>query len=60
MGSSVALLLLLACSLIPHYAAAAPRPPIRAVNLGGWLVTEGWIMPTLFYGIRNNDTLVRT
>ncbi|TVU30842.1 hypothetical protein EJB05_22486, partial [Eragrostis curvula] len=37
--------------------AAPPGPPIRAVNLGGWLLTEGWILPSLFYGIPNNDTL---
>ncbi|KAK3157432.1 hypothetical protein QOZ80_2AG0122140 [Eleusine coracana subsp. coracana] len=55
--------LLLLCSwcLLPDgrslVAAAAPVPPIRAVNLGGWLVTEGWILPSLFYGIPNNDTL---
>ncbi|XVF39484.1 hypothetical protein PTKIN_Ptkin01aG0038400 [Pterospermum kingtungense] len=30
---------------------------IRAVNLGGWLVTEGWIKPSLFDGIPNNDFL---
>ncbi|KAF0928397.1 hypothetical protein E2562_003215 [Oryza meyeriana var. granulata] len=24
-----------------------PSPPIGAVNLGGWLVTEGWILPSL-------------
>uniref|UniRef100_J3N249 Uncharacterized protein n=1 Tax=Oryza brachyantha TaxID=4533 RepID=J3N249_ORYBR len=32
-------------------------PPIRAVNLGGWLVTEGWILPSLFDGILNKDLL---
>ncbi|KAL0368803.1 UNVERIFIED_CONTAM: Glucan 1,3-beta-glucosidase [Sesamum calycinum] len=32
-------------------------PPVRAVNLGGWLVTEGWIKPSLFDGIINNDFL---
>jgi hypothetical protein len=32
-------------------------PPIRSVNLGGWLVTEGWILPSLFDGIPNNDLL---
>ncbi|KAI3460008.1 hypothetical protein Pfo_016671 [Paulownia fortunei] len=32
-------------------------PPVRAVNLGGWLVTEGWIKPSLFDGIPNNDFL---
>ncbi|XP_065635216.1 uncharacterized protein LOC112038098 [Quercus suber] len=30
---------------------------IKAVNLGGWLVTEGWIKPSLFDGIPNNDFL---
>ncbi|KAG8088406.1 hypothetical protein GUJ93_ZPchr0010g9234 [Zizania palustris] len=32
-------------------------PPIRAVNLGGWLVTEGWILPSLFEDIPNKDLL---
>ncbi|XP_052133779.1 probable glucan 1,3-beta-glucosidase A [Oryza glaberrima] len=35
----------------------APSPPIRAVNLGGWLVTEGWILPSLFDDIPNKDLL---
>ncbi|RAL41900.1 hypothetical protein DM860_009082 [Cuscuta australis] len=30
---------------------------IRAVSLGGWLVTEGWIKPSLFHSIPNNDLL---
>ncbi|XP_043693518.1 probable glucan 1,3-beta-glucosidase A [Telopea speciosissima] len=30
---------------------------IKAVNLGGWLVTEGWIKPSLFDGIPNKDLL---
>ncbi|KAG8369227.1 hypothetical protein BUALT_Bualt15G0129600 [Buddleja alternifolia] len=30
---------------------------VRAVNLGGWLVTEGWIKPSLFDAIPNNDFL---
>ncbi|XP_066378353.1 probable glucan 1,3-beta-glucosidase A [Miscanthus floridulus] len=59
---SIALLVLVctsSCLLLPHPAAAAtaPKLPVRAVNLGGWLVTEGWIKPSLFYGIRNNDTM---
>eukprot|EP01018_Ginkgo_biloba_P020260 Gb_00974 [translate_table: standard] len=29
----------------------------RSVNLGGWLVTEGWIKPSLFDGIPNKDLL---
>ncbi|KAH6768339.1 hypothetical protein C2S51_013675 [Perilla frutescens var. frutescens] len=32
-------------------------PPVRAVNLGGWLVTEGWMRPSLFDAIPNNDFL---
>ncbi|TVU42386.1 hypothetical protein EJB05_08788, partial [Eragrostis curvula] len=31
--------------------------PVRAVSLGGWLVTEGWIQPSLFDGIPNKDLL---
>ncbi|CAJ1971790.1 unnamed protein product [Sphenostylis stenocarpa] len=36
-----------------------PNPEFRAkaVNLGGWLVTEGWIKPSLFDGIPNKDFL---
>ncbi|CAL5437148.1 unnamed protein product [Camellia sinensis] len=34
-----------------------PNFKIRAVNLGGWLVTEGWIKPSLFHGIPNKDFL---
>ncbi|KAJ6817606.1 putative glucan 1,3-beta-glucosidase A [Iris pallida] len=30
---------------------------IKAVNLGGWLVTEGWIKPSLFDAIPNKDLL---
>jgi hypothetical protein len=40
-------------------AGAARRPRVRAVSLGGWLVTEGWIKPSLFDGIPNSDLLVR-
>lgn len=63
-------LLLLVCSsllLIPQSDASrrralsatgpAPASPIRAVNLGGWLLTEGWILPSLFDGIPNSDLL---
>ena len=35
-----------------------PKFRVRAVNLGGWLVTEGWIKPSLFDGIPNKDFLV--
>ncbi|CAN1216289.1 hypothetical protein LINPERPRIM_LOCUS555, partial [Linum perenne] len=32
---------------------------VKGVNLGGWLVVEGWIKPSLFDGIPNGDMLVR-
>ncbi|KAI0498593.1 hypothetical protein KFK09_019483 [Dendrobium nobile] len=32
--------------------------PIKAVNLGGWLVTEGWITPDLFNNIPVNKDLL--
>ncbi|XP_021275037.1 glucan 1,3-beta-glucosidase A-like [Herrania umbratica] len=31
--------------------------PLKAVNLGNWLVTEGWMKPSLFNGITNKDLL---
>ncbi|XP_020597254.1 uncharacterized protein LOC110037033, partial [Phalaenopsis equestris] len=30
---------------------------VRGVNLGGWLVVERWIKPSLFDGIPNSDML---
>ncbi|CAD6204820.1 unnamed protein product [Miscanthus lutarioriparius] len=51
------LLLLLVCSSDARRTLAAPGLPIRAVNLGGWLLTEGWILPSLFDGIPNKDLL---
>ncbi|KAI3961347.1 hypothetical protein MKX01_007061 [Papaver californicum] len=30
---------------------------VRGVNLGGWLVIEGWMKPSLFDGIPNGDML---
>ncbi|PKU71965.1 hypothetical protein MA16_Dca007329 [Dendrobium catenatum] len=57
-----ALVLLLSCLiLISQSAKAAPNPsptPIKAVNLGGWLVTEGWITPYLFDEIPANKDLL--
>jgi hypothetical protein len=32
--------------------------PFKAVNLGDWLVTEGWMNPSLFDGITNKDLLL--
>lgn len=37
-----------------------PNFLVKAVNLGGWLVTEGWIKPSLFDAIPNKDFLVST
>ncbi|KAJ0988599.1 hypothetical protein J5N97_006955 [Dioscorea zingiberensis] len=43
---------------ISHAARPTPSPStLKAVNLGGWLVTEGWIKPSLFDAIPNNDLL---
>ncbi|KAH7683517.1 Glucan 1,3-beta-glucosidase protein [Dioscorea alata] len=43
---------------ISHAARSTPPPSkLKAVNLGGWLVTEGWIKPSLFDAIPNNDLL---
>ncbi|XP_010269194.1 PREDICTED: probable glucan 1,3-beta-glucosidase ARB_04467 [Nelumbo nucifera] len=36
---------------------ATSNLPFKAVNLGGWLVAEGWIKPSLFKGIPNGDLL---
>lgn len=33
---------------------------VRGVNLGGWLVVEGWTKPSLFSDIPNKDLLVST
>ncbi|RWV90007.1 hypothetical protein GW17_00047816 [Ensete ventricosum] len=51
-----------ALSCLPVLALAArstPSSTIKAVNLGGWLVTEGWIEPSLFDAIPNKDFLFR-
>ncbi|THU45223.1 hypothetical protein C4D60_Mb02t15590 [Musa balbisiana] len=36
---------------------STPSSTFKAVNLGGWLVTEGWLNPSLFNGIPNRDFL---
>nr|CAD1825139.1 unnamed protein product [Ananas comosus var. bracteatus] len=43
---------LLCCSSVDGFS------KVRGVNLGGWLVVEGWIKPSLFDGIPNGDMLV--
>lgn len=37
----------------------AQNPPYKSVNLGAWLVAEGWMTPYLFDGIPNKDLLVQ-
>jgi glucan 1,3-beta-glucosidase len=34
---------------------AAPARPLRGVNLGGWLVLEKWMTPSLFAGLAARD-----
>ncbi|KAK2994226.1 hypothetical protein RJ640_022704, partial [Escallonia rubra] len=50
--------LLLSSSLFSlSYGRSSPSFRVRAANLGGWLVTEGWTKPSLFDGIHNKDLL---
>ena len=60
MVSKTILSLICAFSLMPSlcYGRVNPNFRVKAVNLGGWLVTEGWIKPSLFDGIPNKDFLV--
>ncbi|KAG0492912.1 hypothetical protein HPP92_006310 [Vanilla planifolia] len=53
MGSLSSLLILLFLHLIQ-----SSSSPIKVVNLGGWLVTEGWITPDLFDQIPINKDLL--
>ncbi|XP_034690767.1 probable glucan 1,3-beta-glucosidase A isoform X2 [Vitis riparia] len=50
---------LLCCRLIFSYSVDLVQggEKVRGVNLGGWLVVEGWIKPSLFDGIPNGDML---
>ncbi|KAI4325677.1 hypothetical protein MLD38_031055 [Melastoma candidum] len=62
-------ILLFCCSCLvlclPHLASSAVQglngknAKVRGVNLGGWLVIEGWIKPSLFDSIPNPDMLVQ-
>ncbi|OIT06001.1 PREDICTED: probable glucan 1,3-beta-glucosidase A [Nicotiana attenuata] len=45
------------CFFSFSYGRNTPNFKVRAVNLGGWLLTEGWIKPSLFDGIPNKDFL---
>ncbi|KAK7259807.1 hypothetical protein RIF29_25422 [Crotalaria pallida] len=40
-----------------HLVSVAQNVPFKAVNLGNWLVAEGWMKPSLFDGIINKDLL---
>lgn len=48
-----------AASLQPRRFLLGNTPKVRAVSLGGWLVIEKWIKPSLFDGIPDSDLLVR-
>ncbi|MBA0677890.1 hypothetical protein Goari_019271 [Gossypium aridum] len=49
---------LISCFLSSSHAQNANlNLPLRAVNLGNWLVTEGWMQPSRFDGIVNKDLL---
>ncbi|KAI9160377.1 hypothetical protein LWI28_007598 [Acer negundo] len=47
-------------SCVLSFTFIAQSIPYRAVNLGNWLVIEGWMKPSLFAKIPNNDLLVRS
>lgn len=49
--------LLALCLSCPYSSLLAQNPPYKAVNLGNWLVAEGWMLPSLFEGIVNKDLL---
>ena len=38
-----------------NHKSAGTKPPFRGVNLGGWLVLERWITPSLFTGLKAED-----
>ncbi|CAO2188615.1 unnamed protein product [Urochloa humidicola] len=48
---------LLSAFRLAHSSTDNDSVKVRAVNLGGWLVVEGWIKPSLFDGIPNRDML---
>ncbi|KAL5078399.1 hypothetical protein RYX36_017383 [Vicia faba] len=49
--------LLALCLSCPYSNLFAQDLPYKAVNLGNWLLTEGWMLPSLFDGILNKDLL---
>ena len=47
------------CLSSPHNVLFAQNLPYKVVNLGNWLVVEGWMQePSLFDGIVSKDLLV--
>ncbi|GLU13140.1 hypothetical protein SLE2022_297860 [Rubroshorea leprosula] len=48
---------LISCAPSFSHADVGLKLPLKAVNLGNWLVTEGWMKPSLFDGIPNKDLL---
>ena len=55
----LAFLLALCLSHPPNSVLVAQNLPYKAVNLGNWLLAEGWMEPSLFDGIPvNKDLLV--
>ncbi|XP_074592153.1 putative glucan 1,3-beta-glucosidase A [Curcuma longa] len=57
MLASCSLMVLLLLPRLSHSSADGLSEKVRGVNLGGWLVVEGWIRPSLFDGIPNRDML---
>ena len=54
----ISIVFVVSCLFPVSYGRVDPNFRVKAVNLGGWLVTEGWIKPSLFDGIINKDFLV--
>lgn len=57
MGYKLFYLNLLLLSAVYPSSSQQSSPPLRAVNLGNWLIIEGWMKPSLFDGIINKDLL---
>ncbi|KAG5241777.1 glucan 1,3-beta-glucosidase [Salix suchowensis] len=57
MGIMACYILIFALLFLSWAPFLALAQPFKAVNLGNWLVTEGWMKPSLYDGIPNNDLL---
>ena len=51
-------LLVCCCSLDRSKVVAASAQKVAGVNLGGWLVIEKWMRPSLWDGIPESELLV--